>query len=71
MTCTGNCNQGRNCTCLTGAAYLADALDYKMADDDAAPYIDGWYWGVVCGFCGTLAFVAVCVAAGYAFGLIF
>lgn len=53
------------------AALLADARELHQADDDRAPYIDGWYWGVVCGACATLAFLAVCVAAGYAVGLIF
>lgn len=53
------------------AALLADARELHQADDDRAPYIDGWRWGVTCGFFGTLAFVAVCVAAGYAVGLIF
>lgn len=46
------------------AALLADAREMHQADDDIAPYIDGWRWGFTCGVCATLIVIALAFAIG-------
>ena len=51
-------------------AGLAEACREEDFDDKAL-YIDGWYWGVVCGVCATLAAIAICFALGYVLAPLF